>query len=221
MNLSTKQIPLSASALLAFAMLSACGGGGSAAPAPAPAPAPQVTMMVSNGAGVNGTIVITLAADKAPITVKNFLAYVNAGFYNGTVIHRVVPNFVVQGGGYAGPVDASTAPAAIKATNAPIKLEAGVGLSNTQWTIAMARTSVADSATSQFFINLVDNSAILDANATSAPPKPGYAVFGSVSAGTDIVAAAVAAPCTATQLVGPGECTPIPNVVVTSAVQSR
>jgi cyclophilin family peptidyl-prolyl cis-trans isomerase len=180
-------------------------------------PLPQVTMTMGNGAAVDGTLVITLVPDRAPITVNNFLDYVNAGFYKGTVIHRVVNNFVIQGGGYAGPVDASTDPAATKPVNAPIRLEANVGLSNTQWTIAMARTSAPNSATSQFFINLVDNSAILDAS----PFQAGYAVFGIVTAGTDTVTSTAAAPCTSTPVSGVGDCTPIPNVVITSAVQTR
>jgi len=179
--------------------------------------APQVTLSVSNGAGVAGSIVITLAPDKTPATVDNFLAYVNARFYDNTVFHRVSPGFVVQGGGYATPlVDNSATP---KSTSAPIALEVGKGLSNTQWTIAMARTSDADSATSQFFINLADNSGTLD-------PGPvfgaGYAVFGTVSAGTDMVAAIAGAPCTAIALFLPaGDCTPLPNVVVTSALQTQ
>ena len=183
-------------------------------------PVPQVTMVVSNGAGVGGTLVIALSPDKTPITVDNFLAYVNAGFYDGTVIHRVLPGFVIQGGGYAGPLDSNAATP--KPTNAPIALEVDRGLSNTQWTIAMARSSDAASATSQFFINLADNSGTLD-------PSPlygaGYAVFGSVSGSIGTVTSIVAAPCTTI----PGfhltppivECAPIPNVVVTSAVQSQ
>ena len=114
---------------------------------------PQVTMSVSNGAGVNGTVVVTLAPDKTPITVGNFLSYVNAGFYDGTVIHRVSPGFVIQGGGYVAPVSTDTPTA--KPTSPPIGLEVNKGLSNAQWTIAMARTSDPASATSQFFINLV------------------------------------------------------------------
>jgi peptidyl-prolyl cis-trans isomerase A (cyclophilin A) len=142
---------------------------------------------------------------------------VNTGFYDGTVIHRVVNNFIMQGGGYAGPVDANTAQAAAKPVNAPIVLEANNGLSNVQWSIAMARTSDADSATSQFFINLADNSAILDASANQA----GYAVFGGVTAGREVVSSAAAAPCTSTTVSGAGDCTPIPNVVITSAVQTQ
>ena len=180
-------------------------------------PVPQVTLTLSNGASVNGTMVFTLAADKAPITVNNFLAYVNSGFYDGTVVHRVSPNFVIQAGGFAAPlVDTS---ATVKQTSPPIALEVNKGLSNLQWTVAMARSNEANSATSQFFINLVDNSATLD-------PQPivneGYAVFGAVSAGTSVVTALVAAPCTAfAGFLPSGECTPSPNVVITSAVQTR
>jgi cyclophilin family peptidyl-prolyl cis-trans isomerase len=163
-------------------------------------PAPQVTMTMDNGAAVNGVIVLTLAPDWAPATVDNFLAYVNAGFYDGTVIHRVVNNFIVQGGGYAGPVDANTAQTAAKPVNAPIMLEANSGLSNAQWSVAMARTRDPDSATSQFFINLA---------------------FGGVTAGRETVSSVAAAPCKATTVSGAGDCTPIPNVVITSAVQTR
>ena len=180
-------------------------------------PLPQATMTLNNGNGVDGTIVITLAADRAPKTVNNFLAYVNAGFYDGTVIHRVVKDFVIQGGGYAGPVDANTTQASTKPVNAAIPLEANTGLSNVQWSVAMARTNAVNSATSQFFINLVDNSASLDAS----PFHAGYAVFGGIASGTDIVSSAAAAPCLPTALTGGGDCTPIPNVVITRALQSR
>ena len=200
----------------AFVVKSAAGGG-TLVTVPFTVPAPQVTMTLSNGAGVNGAVVVTLAPDRAPVTVNNFLVYVNAGFYGGTLIHRVVKDFVVQGGGYEGPIDASTVQAETKPVNAPIVLEDKAGLSNTQWTIGMARTNIPDSATSQFFINLVDNSAALDASPTQA----GYAVFGSVTAGTDTVNTAVAAPCLPTFISGAGDCTPVPNVVITSARQTR
>ena len=189
--------------------------GATLATTPFAVPAPQVTMTMSNGAAVHGAITVTLAPDEAPMTVNNFLAYVNAGFYDNTVIHRVSQNFVIQGGGYAAPVDAATT--TTKPTSAPIPLEVNAGLSNVQWTVSMARTSAPGSATSQYFINLVDNSRILDASATN----PGYAVFGRVTAGTDAVIGIAAAPCTATPISGAGDCTPIPNVVVTSAVQTR
>lgn len=198
-------------------VVKSAAGGGTLTTVPFTVPLPQVTMTLSNGAAVGGAIVIMLAPAEAQITVNNFLGYVRAGFYDGTVIHRVARSFVVQGGGFASPVDASTAQAATKPTNAPIKLEAGAGLSNTQWSIAMARLNAPDSATSQYFINLVDNSAALDAGPTQA----GYAVFGRVIVGTDIVGSTAAAPCTSTAVSGAGDCTPIPNVVITSAVQTR
>ena len=122
-----------------------------------------------------GDITLELFADKAPITVKNFLAYVDAGFYDGTVFHRVIPDFMIQGGGF-------TSDMVQKQTNAPIKNEADNGLSNEPYTVAMARTSDINSATSQFFINLADN-VFLDHGKRDF----GYAVFAKVSQGTDIV----------------------------------
>ena len=191
--------------------------GATLATAPFSVPAPQVTLLMGNGAGVSGTVVLALAADKTPITATNFLDYVNAGFYDGTIIHRVSPGFVIQGGGYAAPVSTNTA--ALKPTNAPIPLETGKGLSNVQWTIAMARTSSPASATSQFFINLADNSGRLDPSQINGD---GYAVFGSIASGTATVTSVVGAPCTAIPFFLPsGECTPIPNVVISSAVQSQ
>ena len=182
-------------------------------------PMPQVTMTLTNcvGGAVNGSIVIALAPDKTPLTVDNFLAYVNAGFYDGTVFHRLSPGFVVQGGGYVAPVDSNTPTA--KPTNAPIALEVNKGLSNTQWTIAMARTANAASATSQFFINLADNSASLDPGPLNGA---GYAIFGTVSSGTATLTSITTAPCATIPLFLPsGDCTPTPNVVVSSAVQTQ
>ena len=124
-----------------------------------------------------GDIVVQLDAAKAPATVDNFVQYVNAGHYNGTVFHRVIDGFMIQGGGM-------TADGKPKPTRAPIPLEARNGLSNQRGTIAMARTSVPDSATSQFFINVVDNSGKLDA---PRPDGHGYAVFGKVVSGMDVV----------------------------------
>lgn len=184
--------------------------GATLATAPFNVVAPQVTLTVTNGLAVNGSLVVTLTPEKTPITVDNFLAYVNSGFYNGTVFHRVVAGFVIQGGGY-GPVTPPVVPTE-KPTNAPIKLEVGKGLSNLQWTIAMARTDVLDSATSQFFINVVDN---LSLDSTGG----GYAVFGNVSSNTALAGAIAAAPCA--EFVGFSECVPNPNVVITSAVQTR
>ena len=190
-------------------------GGATLSTASFTVPEPQVTLNFDNGAGVTGSLVLTLAPDKTPITVNNFLSYVNTGFYVGTVFHRVSPGFVVQGGGYTAPLDANDQN--LKPTNAPIALEVGKGLSNTQWTIAMARTSDAASATSQFFINLVDNSGELDPGLSA-----GYAVFGTVTSGTAGVTAIAGAPCIAIPLFLPtGDCTPTPNVVITSASQTR
>ena len=123
-----------------------------------------------------GTIEIQLDRQHAPVTVDNFVKYVKAGFYDGTIFHRVYSGFVIQGGGYL--PDATE-----KATNAAITLESNNGLKNLVGTIAMARTTQPDSATSQFFINLVDN-ANLDFKSSS---EPGYAVFGKVVSGMDVV----------------------------------
>jgi peptidyl-prolyl cis-trans isomerase B (cyclophilin B) len=125
-----------------------------------------------------GPITLELAADLAPITVANFLEYVADGFFDGTIFHRVIPEFMIQGGGM-------TADMAQKPSRAPIRNEAGNGLKNLRGTIAMARTSVVDSATCQFFINVVDN-AFLDHRDTSAGGF-GYAVFGRVTDGMETV----------------------------------
>lgn len=130
----------------------------------------QVTMKTSMG-----DIQIELDDVKAPISTKNFVQYAQSGFYKGTIFHRVIPGFMVQGGGF-------TADLQQKPTKAPIKNEAKNGLKNTRGTIAMARTGVVDSATSQFFINLVDNPAL-----DHGSRDYGYAVFGKVTKGMDIV----------------------------------
>lgn len=125
-----------------------------------------------------GTIVLELEKDKAPISVQNFLGYVNEGFYNGTIFHRVMDGFMIQGGGF----DQSMQK---KATRPPIKNEANNGLKNLRGTVAMARTNVVDSATAQFFVNVTDN-AFLDFKSPS-PQAYGYAVFGKVVEGMDVV----------------------------------
>lgn len=178
-------------------------------------PQPQVTMTITSNGSTLGSYVITLDPARTPITVDNFLAYVGAGFYDGTAFHRHSPNFVLQGGGYAAPLTTTTLPAA-KATNPPIALEVGRGLSNLRYTVAMARTSVANSATSQFFVNLVDNT-FLDPSTTSE----GYAVFGSITAGTDLIETLRGATCVQPSWLSVGECLPLPNLVVASATQTR
>lgn len=132
--------------------------------------ATQVTFVTNQG-----DIVIKLYDKRAPVTVKNFLSYVKSGFYNGTTFHRVIDNFMIQGGGF----DAQLKQ---KRTKAPIRNESLNGLSNEVGTVAMARTNNPNSATSQFFINVRDN-AFLDAQSG----KHGYAVFGKVIQGLDVV----------------------------------
>lgn len=125
-----------------------------------------------------GTISLALDEAKAPITVANFAEYAKSGFYDGTIFHRVIDGFMIQGGGFTRNMDQ-------KRTSAPIRNEAMNGLKNKRGTIAMARTMVVDSATSQFFINLVDNDFL---DFTSPTPQGfGYAVFGEVTDGMEVV----------------------------------
>ena len=125
-----------------------------------------------------GSITLELDDAKAPVTVANFLAYAKDGHYDGTIFHRVIDGFMIQGGGFDKSMDQ-------KETRAPIRNEAMNGLKNDRGTIAMARTMIVDSATSQFFINLVDNEFL---NFTSPTPQGfGYAVFGKVTDGMEVV----------------------------------
>ena len=125
-----------------------------------------------------GEITLELDAEKAPATVANFLAYVESGFYNNTIFHRVIDGFMIQGGGFEPSMNQ-------KATNDPIKNEANNGLVNKAYTIAMARTPNPDSASSQFFINVADNDFL---NFTSPTAQGwGYCVFGKVTAGTEVI----------------------------------
>lgn len=125
-----------------------------------------------------GDITIELNAEKAPITAANFLSYVEKGFYEGVIFHRVINGFMIQGGGF----DANMKQ---KPTDASIKNEADNGLANDQYTIAMARTSVPDSASSQFFINVANNDFL---NHTAPTPSGwGYCVFGKVVEGMDVI----------------------------------
>jgi cyclophilin family peptidyl-prolyl cis-trans isomerase len=206
--------------------ISVAGGGLTVATLPFTVAVPQVTLLISNGANVAGSLVLTLAPDRTPLTVDNFLAYVKSGFYNGTAFQRrgragtsinVTGEFVLQGGGYDAPVSSATRFPTPKATNAAIALE--TGLSNLRYTVAMARTSAPNSATSEFFINTVDNT-FLDSTAT----VPGYAAFATITTGTTLVDAMVAAPCNFSSInygLNSPDCVPEPNLVVVSAQQSR
>jgi len=125
-----------------------------------------------------GNFVITLDSEKAPKSVENFLAYVKDGFFDGTVFHRVIDGFMIQGGGFEPGMKQ-------KQTRAPIKNEADNGLKNDQYTVAMARTSDPNSATAQFFVNVANNDFL---NFSSPTPNGwGYAVFGKVTEGTDVI----------------------------------
>ena len=135
-------------------------------------PTPQVMLFTSAG-----NITVDLNPSFAPITVANFIDYVSSGYYRSTLFHRVIPGFMIQGGGY------TTGLVKKAGQFAPIVLESNKGLSNSRGTISMARTSVANSATSEFFINLVDNTFLDYKNEGS----PGYAVFGNVVQGLDVV----------------------------------
>jgi peptidyl-prolyl cis-trans isomerase A (cyclophilin A) len=125
-----------------------------------------------------GTVKIELFAKEAPLSVKNFLDYASSGFYDGTIFHRIIPNFMIQGGGF-------TADMNEKPTKAPVKNEAGNGLKNDRGTLAMARTNIVDSATAQFFINVIDNDFLNHRDETVR--GFGYAVFGKVIDGMAVV----------------------------------
>ncbi len=146
------------------------------APAPPLQPAPGNPVVVIETSA--GAITAELYKDRAPVSIENFLQYARDGHYDGTIWHRVVSGYVIQGGGY-------TANLVEKATRPPIQNEATNGLSNRRGTLAMARTRQARSATSQFYINLVDNTS-LDHRGFS-PDDVGYAVFGRVLEGMDVV----------------------------------
>ncbi len=132
---------------------------------------PRATLHTSKG-----DIVIELYPDKAPVTVENFLQYARDGFYDGTIFHRVIRRFVIQGGGFTEQMQE-------KPTRAPIVNESSFALRNERWTVAMARTNDPDSATSQFYINVGINLSL-----DYKPRKPGYAVFGKVVEGQNVVA---------------------------------
>lgn len=167
--------------MLAALLLAALPSLGMAVPAPAPTlPAPSTPMERVALETSAGRIVLELDPGKAPQTVANFLAYVDAGHYNGTIFHRVVPNLLVQGGAYTPDLQP-------KPERAPVPLEAGNGLGNLRGTIAAARRpDTRDSATTQFFINVVDN-AQFDPVDPANDIGAGYAVFGRVVEGMEVV----------------------------------
>lgn len=203
MSFDKKNLTACAVALAAALALTACGGGGGGGDtgtttppvAVKPNPKPTAPTMACSAAGIaasnastasatvcmltsDGEVVIELYANKAPITVANFLKYVKDGFYSNTVFHRVPRDFVVQGGGFV------TGGYEKPATYGAIALESNNGLSNVRGTIAMARTSLPNTATSQFFFNTVDNSNCLDYGKVSCDVTGnGYAVFGKVISG--------------------------------------
>ncbi|MGW4328366.1 peptidylprolyl isomerase [Nocardia sp. NPDC004573] len=151
-----------------------------------------------------GSIVLELDDQKAPNTVRNFVDYVNAGHYNGTIFHRVIPGFMIQGGGFEPGLRQ-------KGTKDPIQNEANNGLKNDKYTVAMARTNDPHSATAQFFINVADN-AFLNHSAPN-PAGWGYAVFGKVTEGTDVVDKIAGV---ATSSAGMHQDVPVDDVVIES-----
>ncbi|AKL41894.1 peptidylprolyl isomerase A [Serratia marcescens] len=167
--------------------------------APAALAAGETHVMLTTSAG---NIELALDSQKAPVSSQNFVDYVNSGYYNNTIFHRVIPGFMVQGGGF-------TADMQQKSTKAPIKNEADNGLRNLRGTISMARTADKDSATSQFFLNVADN-AFLDHGQRDF----GYAVFGKVVKGMDVVDKIAQVP---TGNVGPYQNVPTKPVVILSA----
>jgi cyclophilin family peptidyl-prolyl cis-trans isomerase len=187
-------LPLS---LFGLAVLFAADGGGSGTAAAAN---PRVVLETSKG-----PIVIELFAEQAPKTVANFLAYVDAGHYDGTVFHRVIPGFMIQGGGFTADMQQKTA-------REPVQNEADNGLKNRRATLAMARTNDPHSASAQFFVNLVDNRD-LDHTSKSAAGW-GYTVFGQVVEGMETVDA-VAKVSTGNR--GPHQNVPVEPVVIESA----
>ncbi len=159
-----------------------------------PAPSPIVVIKTNKG-----DITVRLFADKAPVTVKNFLSYVDSGFYEGTIFHRVISGFMIQGGGFDVQMKE-------KANGEPIVNEAKNRLHNTRGTLAMARTNDPDSATSQFFINHRNNLRL-----DWSPLRPGYTVFGEVINGMDVVDYIAITP---THSVGPHHNVPVEPVLI-------
>jgi len=151
----------------------------------------------------HGPFTIELNSEEAPLTVENFLAYVDSGFFDGTIFHRVIPGFMIQGGGF-------TQDMKQKQTKAPIKNEATNGLKNLRGTLSMARTNDINSATSQFFVNVADNDFLNYKGASNY----GYAVFGRVTDGMAVIDKIVGVP---TGSRGPHQDVPLESVVIQSA----
>ena len=166
-------------------------------------PKPQVSIITNKG---SFTLELDLAT--APISVKNFLSYVRGGYYSNTLFHRVIPGFVAQAGGY------TTGLVKKPGQLDPIELESNKGLSNARATVAMARTNVFNSATSEFYVNLVDNTFLDYKNAAN----PGYAVFGTVVQGMDVVDAIAAVP---TGVFNGSTDVPLTEITITMALQSK
>jgi cyclophilin family peptidyl-prolyl cis-trans isomerase len=164
---------------------------------------PQVALITAKG-----SITVELDPTLAPISTNNFLSYVNKGFYRDTLFHRVIPNFVVQGGGYTTGLVKKTE------QSAPIELESNKGLSNVRGSLAMARTNLPNSATSEFYINLANNLSLDYKNAAN----PGYAVFGKVIQGMDVFDAMVAV---STGVVGGFSDVPLADITLSLALQSK
>ena len=181
-------------------------------------PAPIVRFAINNGLGAVGNIDITLAPDKAPKTVDNFLHYVNTGWYANTIFHRLVPNFVAQGGGYSAPVTNLSTATLKTGLATPITYE-NSGLTHVYGSIAMAATSTGQE-TSQYFFNTNT------ASGGNSGLNGKYTVFGSISAGTPVLTSILAAPADCTTTVDSAgnpetDCLPNPNVVVTTATQTQ
>jgi peptidyl-prolyl cis-trans isomerase A (cyclophilin A) len=166
-------------------------------------PLPQVALITAKG-----SITVQLDPTLAPISTNNFLSYVNKGFYRSTLFHRVIPNFVIQGGGYTAGLVKQTG------QSAPIELESNKGLSNVRGSLAMARTNPPNSATSEFYINLVDNLSLDYKNAAN----PGYAVFGKVVQGMEVADAMAAEP---TGVVGGFSDVPLSDITLSLALQTK